>query len=198
MFRPMRIGAIAHSMLALTALVACQATPHAALQVASPRPAASLVSARAVAPVSWPPPAALTHSEYEERLTEASARCEQFDLGPLEGHWIVVDSQPYPAVGEVWMCDGHIRWRGETGRINDICMSRAAEVPGGLNAEGTWHEDSQAAGNASGLYVRLREADEQLLVEVSPWDAAPREFSTFFSLVRVDAAKGREHCPAYL
>jgi hypothetical protein len=77
-------------------------------------------------------------------------------------------------------------------------MSRAAEVPGGLNAEGTWQEDFHHPGDGSGLYVRLRESDERLLVDVSPWDVAPTEFSTFFSLVRLDAARGHEPCPAYL
>jgi hypothetical protein len=116
----MRIGSLAVSVWAVAVCVACQATPSAPLRVVSSAPAQSVERATVVAPAAWPPPAALTRGEYEQHLSEASARCEQFDLGPLDGHWIVVDSRPYPAVGEVWMCDGHIRWRGETGRTSDI------------------------------------------------------------------------------
>jgi hypothetical protein len=198
MLSRMRIGSVAVSTWALAAVVACQATPSAAPPVAAPARLEPVGGTAAVAPAQWPPTVALTRSEYEKRLSEASAQCEQFDLGALDGHWIVVDSRPYPAVGEVWMCDGHIRWRGETGQINDICMSRAAQVPGGLNAEGTWQEDLHHPEDASGLYVRLRKSDERLRVDVSSWDAAPSEFSTFFSLVRLDTANGHEACPAYL
>ena len=191
----MHIGFLVVSVWVLTDLVGCQATPSVALRVVSSERTELVERTTAVTPAPWPPPVALTRSEYEERLSEASAHCEQSDLGRLDGRWIVVDSRPYPAVGEVWMCEGHIRWRGGAGPVNDICMSRTVEVPGGLNAEGTWHEDLQHPADASGLYVRVRESDERLLVDVAPWDVAPVEFSEFFSLVRLDGAKEHEPCP---
>lgn len=191
----MRIGSVVVSALAAISLVACQATPSAARRVESSGRAASVERSTPLAPAPWPSPVALTHGEYEERLAEDSIQCEQSDLGRLDGQWIVLDSPRYPAVSEVWMCQGHIRWRGDMGHLNDICMSRLAEVPGGLNAEGTWHEDFR---DASGLYVRLREADQRLIVAVSAWDAAPPTFSTFFSLVRSESAQGYQPCPSEL
>lgn len=196
MFFRMRIRSATVATWALTALVACQAAPSTPPpRVVSPASMESAPRATAAAPAPWPPPVALTRGEYDKRLSEASFRCEEFDLGELEGRYVVADSRPYPGVGEVWMCDGHIRWRLETGQISDICLSRTAQVPGGLNAEGTWHEDFHDLGDASGLYVRLREFDQRLLVDVSAWDDSPAEFSPFFSLARLDSAKGREHCP---
>lgn len=195
MASPLRVESVVVLALAPITLVACQATPGAARQAAFSAHAEPVERTTAVAPAPWPSLVALTHGEYEKRLAEDSIQCEQSDLGRLDGQWIVLDSPRYPAVSEVWMCQGHIRWRGDMRHLNDICMSRLAEVPGGLNAEGTWHEDFH---DASGLYVRLREADQRLIVDVSTWDAAPPTFSTFFSLVRSDSAQGYQPCPLEL
>jgi len=194
MLRP-RIGLGWFGAWALATAMACKPTSIPVAAGTAPRPVVSGERTGVVTPVPWPPPGALSPSDYHKRLFEAFARCGQFDLGRLDGQWAVSDSAEFLKVREVWICDGHIRWRDELGLINDICISQIAKVPGGLNVEGAWHEDWHDLGDAKGIYIRLRESTRDLSVEASAWDDAPTELSRLFTLVRSGVASGPQVCP---
>lgn len=74
-------------------------------------------------------------------------------------------------------------------------MTGVSPAPGGLTGEAVWHEDWNDPGDASGIYLRLREANGSLIVEASSWNEAPGEVWKFFTLVRSGDAKGRQVCP---
>ena len=191
-----RFGLACCAAWALTTAMACQATPSPAPTTTTtpPRRAATAKVTPVGARSPWPPREPLNRSDYEKRLFEAFTRCQQFDLERLDGRWTVSESRALPAGSAVWICQGHIRWRDSIELINDICISQLAELPEGLHAEGVWHEDWHDPGDASGLYIRLRESNGHLIVDVSPWDEAP-EVVTLFTLLRAGAAQAHEACP---
>jgi len=186
--------------LALAGIGGCPAPPVVAPQVSTSSTYVPAKAAPSAPDDAWPPPVALTRSEYDHRLFQAFALCELFDLGRLDGRWSV--SSPSPGVSapgvsapEVWICDGHIRWRNEIGLVNDICITRVTKVPNGLNCEAAWHEDWHDPGDAGGLYVRIREVDGRLIVDASSWDGEPTQFFPFFTLIRASPESGRQACP---
>lgn len=143
----------------------------------------------------WPPLAPLGRNDYDLRLREALLRCGQVDVARLDGAWTASGPGEFASIAEVWICEGHIRWRNQIGLVNDICMSQVTEVPDGFNGEGVWHEDWHDPGDASGLYVRIRESSGTLFVEASPWDDDPGKLSPFFTLRRSGSTNGRYACP---
>jgi hypothetical protein len=181
--------------LALAGTGGCAAPPAVAAQASTSPTAAHTQQVASASDVAWPPPVALSRSEYDHRLFQAFALCEMFDLGRLDGRWTVSSPSPGVSAPEVWICDGHIRWRHENGLVNDICITRIAKVPNGLNCEAAWHEDWHEPGDAGGLYVRLREVDGRLIVDASSWDVEPTQFSPFFTLTRASPESGHQSCP---
>lgn len=63
----------------------------------------------------------LSRAEYDQRLVAAFEECERHPLPKLDGHWIDTASAQTP---DVWICEGHIRWKSEYGLLSDICFSR--------------------------------------------------------------------------
>jgi hypothetical protein len=175
----------------LLASSGCQPQPKPSSSPASSTAVASATTLEAPAPPPKPPPP-LEHgsNEYDERLFGAFKECGWHDLGKLDGRWFDVTS---PAT-DVWICAGHIRWTHVA--LTDLCISKTTVVEGGLDAEAVWHEDWHDPGDASGLYLYLRERADELSVEAADWET-PHERFSFFALKRnpSPADRPKMRCP---
>ena len=161
-------------------LVACT---HQA-RVAPAAPAQAPSPARTVeAPLLNAPVEKHAGATSESRLFDAFIQCGRHDLGVLDGRWVSTEPKPR----DVWLCEGHIRWMSDVPLVSDVCLSEIRPVRGGLDAEGTWHEDWHDPGDAAGLSLRLRGDDQNLSIEVADWEN-DKEWARFFQLRRAPAA----------
>jgi hypothetical protein len=117
--------------------------------------------------------------EYLQRLFAAFDECGKHDLNGLDGHWVVTGSPSR----DVWICEGRIRWRAAWGGIQELCVSAARAVQGGVDAEAAFREDINEPGDASGLNLYLRQVGTRLAIDAVDWEE-PDKRSQFFSLER--------------